>query len=146
MSAKENRVLVRRFLETWNKGKAAAISIMEEIYAPDFVAHSGTGEDVRGINAVKQSVNEEFKAFPDLHYVLDDMVVEGDKVAARYTMTGTHKGEFMGIPATNRKVTVRAMSIDRIVGGKFVEEWGMFDTLSLMHQLGIVPTPEKGRK
>jgi len=119
------------------------MSVIEEIYAPDFVAHSGSGEDVRGINAVKQSIKEEFNAFPDLHYILDDMVVEGDKVAARYTMTGTHKGEFMGIPATNRKVTVRAISIDRIVGGKFVEEWGMFDTLSLMRQLGAIPTPKK---
>ncbi len=134
---------MHRFLEEWNKGKAAALSVMDEIYDPDFVAHSSTGEDVRGINAVKKSMREEFNAFPDLHYVLDDMVVEGDKVAARHTMIGTHKGEFMGIPATNRKVTVRAISIDRIVGGKFVEEWGMFDTLGLLQQLGAIPMPQK---
>ena len=72
------------------------------------------------------------------------MVVEGDKVATRCTMTGTHKGEFMGIPPTNKKVTVWAISIDRVAGGKFVEEWGTYDTLGLMKQLGIVPKPGKG--
>jgi len=143
MSAKENKALMHRFLEEWNKGKASAMAAIDEIYATDFVAHSGSSEDLRGINAVRQSMKEEFSAFPDLHYTLDDVVVEGDKVAARYTMTGTHKGEFMGIPATNKKVVVRAISINRIVGGKFVEEWGMFDTLSLMQQLGAIPTPKK---
>lgn len=133
---------MHRFLEEWNKGKAAARRVIDEIYATDFVAHSGS-ETIRGIESVKKSMNEEFSAFPDLHYTLDDMVVEGDKLAARYTMTGTHKGEFMGFPATNKKVTVRAIAIDRIVGGKFVEEWGMYDTLGLMQQLGAVPTTKK---
>ena len=55
---------------------------------------------------IKQSISEEFSAFPDLHYTIDDMVAEGDKVAARVTMTGTHKGEFMGIPPTNKKITI----------------------------------------
>jgi steroid delta-isomerase-like uncharacterized protein len=142
MSAKDLRALMRRFLDEWNKGEAAAMTVIDEIYAPDFVAHSG-GVDIRGINKVKQSMKEEFSAFPDLHYTIDDMVVEGDKVAARYTMTGTHKGEYMGIPATNKKVTVRAIAIDRIVGGKFVEEWGMYDTLSFMQQLGAIPTLKK---
>jgi len=58
-------------------------------------------------------------------------------------MTGTHKGEFMGIPPTNKKVTISAITIDRIAGGKYVEEWLRFDTLDFMQQLGIVPTPKK---
>jgi predicted ester cyclase len=120
MSAKEIKALMRRFIEEWNKGKSAAMAIIDELYAADFVSHSG--DDIRGIENVKNSISEEFSAFPDLHFTIDDMVVEGDKLAARCTITGTHKGEFMGIPPTNKKVKVWAMSIDRIAGGKFVEE------------------------
>ena len=67
------------------------------------------------------------------------MVAEGDKVAARITMTGTHKGEYMGAPPTNKKITIRAIAIERFAGGKIVEEWGMSDTLSILRQLGAAP-------
>ncbi|MCP8314023.1 MAG: ester cyclase [archaeon] len=73
------------------------------------------------------------------------MVVEGDKVAVRVTESGTHKGEFMGIPPTNKKWTVWGIFIDRVAGGKIVEEWGVFDALSWMKQLGLVPKPEKAK-
>jgi predicted ester cyclase len=86
-----------------------------------------------------------FDAFPDGHMTIDDLVVEGDKVVARYTLTGTHKGEFMGIPATNKKVTGWVIEIDRVAGGKCVEGWSRMDTLGLMQQLGVVPTPGKGK-
>jgi predicted ester cyclase len=80
-----------------------------------------------------------------MHVTIDDMVAEGDKVAARVTMTGTHKGKFMGIPPTNKKVTVSLITISRIVGGKIVEDHGQFSALDLMRQLGLVPTPKKGK-
>jgi steroid delta-isomerase-like uncharacterized protein len=141
MLAIEIKALMRRSIKEWNKGKAAAMAAVDELCATDFVSH-GT-EEIRGIKNVKKSTSEEFAAFPDLHFTIDDMIAEGDKLAARYTITGTHKGEYMGIPPTNKKVTVSAMSIDRIAGGKFAEEWGMHDTLSLMQQLGVVPMPKK---
>jgi len=141
MSARDLKALTRRFIEEWNKGKAAAMAVIDEMYATNFVSHGD--EDIRGIKNVKQSTSEEFSAFPDLHLTIDDMVVEGDKVAARITMTGTHKGEYMGAPPTNKKITIRAITIERFAGGKVVEEWGMYDTLSLMQQLGVVPTPKK---
>jgi len=145
MSAKEIKALERHVLEEYNKGKAAAMAVMDELYATDFVMHGSTeSEDIHGLKDVKQSMSEYFNAFPDIHYTLDDIVVEGDKAAARCTVTGTHKGEFMGIPPTNKKVKVQAIAIDRVVGGKIVEEWGMSDTLGLMQQLGVVPTPKKG--
>jgi hypothetical protein len=78
-----------------------------------------------------------------MHVTIDDMVAEGDKVATRVTMTGTHKGEIMGIPPTNKKVTVSGIVIDRFAGGKIVEDNGIFDMLGLMRQLGLVPTPKK---
>ena len=141
MSAKDLKALTRRFIEEWNKGKAAAMAVIDEMYATNFVSHGD--EDTRGIKNVKQSTSEEFSAFPDLHFTIDDMVAEGDKVAARITMTGTHKGEYMGAPPTNKKITIRAITIERFAGGKIVEEWGMTDTLGLMQQLGLVPTPKK---
>jgi len=143
MSAKEIKALTRRFMEEYNKGKAAAMAALDKEYATDVVIHGVDGKDIRGLKNVKQSTNEEFSAFPDLHFTIDDMIVEGDKLAARYTVTGTHKGEYMGAPPTNKKITIRAITIDRFAGGKIVEEWGMYDTLSLMQQLGAVPTPKK---
>jgi len=71
------------------------------------------------------------------------MIVEGDKVVERFTFTGTHKGEYMGHSPTNKKVTMWAICIVRVAGGKFVEEWERMDTLGLMQQLGAVPTPQK---
>ena len=141
MSAKDLKALMRRFIKEWNKGKAAAMAVIDEMYATNFVSHGD--EDIRGIKNVKKSTSEEFSAFPDLHFTIDDMVAEGDKVAARITMTGTHKGEYMGAPPTNKKITIRAIAIERFAGGKIVEEWGMTNTLGLMQQLGVVPTPKK---
>jgi len=145
MSAKENKALVRRFVEEWNKGKAATMVVLDELFATDFVMHHGTGEEIHGLKDFKQHVSEAFSAFPDLHFTIDDMVVEGNKVATRWTLTGTHKGEFRGIPPTNKKVAIWAITIDHIAGGKFVEEWERYDTLGLMRQLGLVPTSEKER-
>jgi len=125
---------MRRLFEEFNKGKAAAMAVIDRSI------------DMRGDlkDAWKQMESEWYDAFPDMHVTIDDMVAEGDKVAARVTMTGTHKGKFMGIPPTNKKVTMWGIVIDRIAGGKIVEDHGIFDTLGLMRQLGLVPTPGKG--
>jgi steroid delta-isomerase-like uncharacterized protein len=144
MSAEEIKALERRWFEEWNKGKAAAMAVIDELCATDYVVHSGTGEDIHGLKDFKQSYSEFFSAVPDIHFTIEDMVVEGDKAAVRFTFTGTHKGEFRGIPPTNKKVTVWGISIDRIAGGKFVESWERYDTLGLMQQLGLVPTPGQG--
>lgn len=80
-------------------------------------------------------------AFPDLHVTVEDMVAEGDKVVARVTMSGTHKGEFMGIAPTGKQITVGIIEILRIAGGKVVEHWNVVDSLGMMQQLGAVPAP-----
>jgi len=141
MSAKEIRALVRRFVEESNKGRAAAMAVIDELFATNIVYHGGGGEEIRGLKDYKQS-SESYNALPDFHFTIDDMVVEGDKVAVRFTLTGTHKGEIMGIPPTNKKLTMWGIIIYRVVGGKFVEGWERADTLGLMQQLGVVPTPE----
>jgi hypothetical protein len=76
---------------------------------------------------------------------VDDLIVEGDKAVIRYTITGTHKGEFMGVPPTNKKVTLWVIVIERFAGGKIVETWERFDSLGLMQQLGVIPKPDKGK-
>ena len=145
MSAKEIKALERRLYEEYNKGKAAVLAVIDELYATDTIQHTSTGQEIRGIENYKQHVSEFSSAFPDLQFTIDDMVAEGDKVALRVTATGTNKGAFRGIPPTNKKVTVSMIQIDRIVGGKFVEGWSRYDTLGLMQQLGLIPTPGKGR-
>ena len=143
MSAKDPKALERRFFEEWNKGKAAAMSVIDETCATKIVWHGSTGGDIRGIEGFKKSMTEFFDAFPDQHFTIDDIFAEGDKVAVRYTITGTHKGNFMGVPPTNKKIKLWAIEVDHIVGGKYVECWLRLDTLSFMQQLGLVPTSGK---
>jgi steroid delta-isomerase-like uncharacterized protein len=139
VSTKEIKALERRYYELVNKGDLTACF---ELCATSVVMHSSLGE-TRGLKEIKKNFKEELKAFPDLHFAVHDIVAEGDKVVARWTMTGTHKGEFKGILPTNKKVTLWGINIDRVAGGKFVEGWVSFDMLSMMQQLGVVPTPKK---
>jgi predicted ester cyclase len=143
MSARETRALEHRLYEECNKGKEAALAVIDELYATDIVYHSSTGRDIRGIKDYKQQVSEFYSAFPDLHFTIDDMVAEGDKVAVRLTGIGTNKGAFMGIPPTNKKITVWEIQIDRFAGDKFAEGWSKYDTLGLMQQLGLIPMPKR---
>ena len=89
---KETKALIHRFFEEFNKGKTAAMAIIDELYATDIIFHSSTGKDICGLKDYKQFSSELFDALPDAHATIDDMIVEGDKVAVRWTMTGTHKG------------------------------------------------------
>ena len=145
MAAKEIKALERRLYEEYNKGNVAVLAVIDELYSADTIQHSSTGADIRGIKNYKQHVSEFCNAFPDLYFTINDIVAEGDKVAVRLTGTDTNKGAFRGIPPTNKKVTVWMIQIDRIVGGKFVEGWSRYDTFGLMQQLGLIPTPGKGR-
>jgi len=125
---------MRRLFEEFNKGKAAAMAVIDRSI------------DMRGdLKDFKQKESEWYDAFPDMHVTIDDMVAEGDKVAVRTTWTGTHKGEIMGIPPTNKKVTISLITISRIAGGKIVEDHGEYSALDLMRQLGLkeIPTPKK---
>ena len=144
MSTKEIKALVRHWYKRWNMGKAAALAVMDETCATNYVTHAGgIGTDIHGLKDNKQDTSEVFKAFPNIHLTIDDILVDGNKVATRWTLTGTQKGEFMGHPPTNKKVTVWGITIDRVAGGKFVESWVRYDNLGFMQQLGIVPTHKK---
>ena len=80
--------------------------------------------------------------FPDLNVSYDFVIEEGDTVAGRYTITGTHQGDFAGIPATGKKISVTGHDFARLVDGKLIEHWGETDTMTMMQQLGVIPTPQ----
>jgi len=83
------------------------------------------------------------KAFPDVSLALEDLVVEGDRVAARMTMRGTHSGEYLGIKPTGRTVKVTGFEISKTRDGKYAETWGLLDIFSLLNQLGVQEMPRE---
>jgi steroid delta-isomerase-like uncharacterized protein len=97
---------------------------------------------VRGPAVLHQMITMFRASFPDLHFDIQDMFAEGDRVAARCTMTGTHKGEFMGIPPTNKAFRITAFDILRFEGSKVAEHWGITDQAGMMQQLGLMPGPQ----
>ncbi len=143
MSAEENKALIRRIIEEiWNKGDLEAV---DRYFAPDYVDHAPLPGQAPGAEGYKQAAAAMREAFPDLRLTLEDILAEGDKVAFRYTMEGTHQGDFMGMPPTGKPFSVGGMIIGRIAEGKGVERWANLDTLGLMQQLGAIPSPEQAQ-
>jgi steroid delta-isomerase-like uncharacterized protein len=142
MSTQENKALARRVLEEmFNKGN---LDLADEVFAPDYVDHDpAMPEDIRGPEGFKEYVSIFRTAFPDIHLEIEDQVAEGDKVVTRWTGTGTHEGDLMGIAPTGNKVTLPGMEIVRISGGKLAEGWEGYDSMVLMEQLGVMPSPEE---
>jgi steroid delta-isomerase-like uncharacterized protein len=139
MSAEENEALIREMIEeVWCKGDLAAVDLY---FAIDYVDHAPLPRQAPGSVGYKEAVATIRSAFPDLHLTLEDILCEGDKVALHYTMQGTHRGQFIGIPPTGKSVSVTGMINARIAEGKVVERWANVDTLGLMKQLGVVTSP-----
>jgi steroid delta-isomerase-like uncharacterized protein len=132
--AAANRDLARRFFEeVWNQGDEAAID--------RYIAADAAGNDPTfgaGREAFRAQWQKWRAAFPDLRFAIDDLVAEDDKVVTRWTLTGTHQGEFLGIAATGRAVSVAGMSLDRIACGQIAEGFDAWDELGLHRQLGAV--------
>lgn len=143
MSGKEeNKTLARRvFDEDLNEGnQAARFRAADELVAIDFVDHTNPPGLQHGLESHKQIVTILHAAFADLHWQYEDPIEEGDKVAFRVTMHGTHQGDFFGIPATGKQIAVSGIHIMRFANGKLVEHWGNNDDLGLMQQLGVIPS------
>jgi steroid delta-isomerase-like uncharacterized protein len=139
MSTEENKATARRLYEEWYKGQEAAMAVMEELCAPDYVYHAAGGFGDMDLAACKQMTLVFYTAFPDMHFTVEDLIAEGHKVVCRWTVRATHQGEFMGVPATGKVVTWTGISITRFAGGKDVEDWESFDMLGLLQQLGAIP-------
>ncbi len=138
MSTEENKAIVRRFFEEGpSKGN---LSIADELLSPDFALHVPlpASSGIEGINEVITACRA---AFEHLNITVEDMIAEGNDVAARFTARGIHKGNFMGLPATGKPITMTGIEIFRIKDGKIIELWGEANLLGLMQQLGIIPVP-----
>ena len=135
----DHAVTMRSTYERINKGDIAGFG---DLVAEDFVEHQGAGGP--GFPPTKEGTLEFFRtllaAFPDWRMTVDDLIASGDKTVARVTVTGTHKGEFMGIPPAGTQAKVQLIDIMRFDdAGQVSEHWGVADMLSLMQQLGVVP-------
>jgi steroid delta-isomerase-like uncharacterized protein len=137
MSA-ENKALARRFfLEAFNDGN---LGVIDELAAPGIVNHdSAMPEPMVGIDAVKAAVAGYRTGFPDLRITIEEQVAEGDSVVTRWSALGTHGGDLMGMPATEKQATVTGITIDRFENGLVVETRTNWDTMGMLQQLGAVP-------
>ena len=140
MSAEENKAIVRRFFEVGpSRGEMSAAN---ELLAPHFALHIPlpTAPGIQGINDVITACRA---AFEHLNVTVEDMVADGDRVAARFTARGIHKGQFMGLLPTGKPITMTGIEIFRIEDGRIAELWGEANLMGLMQQLGIAPAPEQ---
>jgi len=139
-SSEENKAIVRRFVESYNKRN---LDLFDDLVAADYVDHI---HQLHGLESLKQLFRLGFNAFPDWHETIEDIIAEGDKVWVRLTYTGTHTGEFRGLAPTGKKTTTMGLMIYRIVNGTLVEGWDLSDYLALLKQLGVIEYTEEGKK
>lgn len=136
MEADEMRAIAHRFYtEVLNQGK---LDVIDELVAEDFTEH----EEMPGLPTDKEAprafVGMMREGFPDFNATIEDMIVEGDKLVVRARMSGTHKGEFMGIPPTGNKFDVHAIDVVAMRNGKVTDHWGVTDSMTMMQQLGVI--------
>ena len=143
MSTEENKAIVRRwFEEVINEGNVEAVDLICAECAPSFVVIKGVTDDAPGgLDGLKGLVQSFHAAFPDLRFKIEDQIAEGNKVVSRVKIEGTHSGEFMGIPPTNKEFSVSGVSIWLVGEGKLIEEWVSWDTMGMMQQLGVMGGP-----
>lgn len=118
------------------------LSVVDEIFAPNYIRHVTGMPDIVGREAEKQFTSALRAAFPNIHFTVEDRAVDGNKLVVRWKAEGTHQGEYLGIPATGKPVNVGGMVIHRIENGQFQESWDMVDNLGMLQQLGVVPEME----
>jgi len=140
----ENKALVRRYVEEVLNNKN--LTLIDELFAPNFIDHDSSMPAAKGPAGVKRLVAIVHTSFPDLHFAIEDMVAEGDKVVYRYTVRGTHQNDFMGIAATGNQINFTGIHIYRVANGQLQEEWENWDTLGVMRQLGALPPLEQSQK
>lgn len=113
------------------------VEAVDELLTDDFVEHTPAPGQGTDRTAARNFIAQMLEAFPDLDFTIEHQIAEGDTVAALVMMSGTHRSEFLGVPATGRKVNVQVMDTGRVRDGKFYDHWGLVDTPQLMAQLGV---------
>ena len=135
-----NKPTFRRLHEATNSGDLELISTtIDELVEPDAVIHTPLPIEATGAQLLKEAFGSLLHAYPDLHITVEDVIEEGDKLVSRNTVTGTHRGEYMGVSPTGRSVTYAEIGIVRFSGGRIAETWGVVDVLSQLRQLGAIP-------
>lgn len=135
-----NKATFNRFHDAVNSGDVEFIAkTIDEIVDPDVLFHAPVPSEVTGVQALKQVWAVLLRAFPDLHVAVEDMIAQGDKVTSRNAVTGTHQGDFRGLPPTGRAVSYNEIFIFRFADGRIAEIWGVVDVLSQLRQLGAIP-------
>ena len=135
MANAANEAIARKGFEAFNTGD---LSLVDEISAPDAVGHDPANpEDMVGPDAQKALIEMYSGAFPDLAFMIEDVISDGDFVVTRWTSRGTNTGSLAGMPATGKSTTSSGITIDKIVDGKVVETWTQWDNMGLMQQLGV---------
>lgn len=134
MNLADNKALVRRYYDEVLTGRDR--DLLTHLLDPSFVSHVSRGSDV-GTAAYTAAVEATYAAFPELVVTVHDQVAEGDKVVTRWSASGTHAGDFAGVPATGRPVTVTGIHIHRVRRGRLVEHWEELNLLGVLRQLGV---------
>ncbi len=142
MSTEENkRISWRLQEEVFGQGNLESV---DELLAPDYVSHApGDPELSRGPEDIKEIVRAYHSAFPDINFAVEKQVAEGDMVVTRWIARGTHRGEFMGVAPSGRRIEVSGMSMDRSLEGRIVENWNNWEALEMMLQIGAIPDSER---
>ena len=127
------------FEQVWNLGRTEGV---HRLMASDGIIHhlDESGEDAHGADEFLVFFNRFRGAFPDIHFQVQDVVASGEKIACRWTCTGTHRGDHLGMPATGRPVHFEGMCIVRVADGKLAEGWNVWDTAAMNRQLTAPPT------
>jgi steroid delta-isomerase-like uncharacterized protein len=135
-----NKATLRRLHDAINTGDAEHISnTIDEVVEPDVLIRTPLPVEATGAQALKEVFARLHRAFPDLHITVEDLIAEGDKVVSRNSVTGTHRGEYLGRPPTGKSITYNEIFIFRFVNARVAETWGVVDVLSQLRQLGVVP-------
>jgi steroid delta-isomerase-like uncharacterized protein len=138
--ATSNKATLARFNDAMNTGDLEVTSeAIDEFVETDALIHTPLPIEATGAQRLKEVFGRLHRAYPDLHVTVEDVIAEGDKVVSRNSVTGTHQGEYMGIPPTGKSVTYNEIFIVRFVNGRIAETWGVVDVLSQMRQLGAIP-------
>jgi len=135
----DNKAIVKQLHDAMNTGNVEFFAnTICEIVDPDVVIRTPVPVDGSGRQALTEVFGRLHRAFPDLHITIEDLIAEDDKVVARNSITGTHRGDYMGLAPTGECVTYSEIFIFRIVGGRIAETWGVVDIFAQMRQLGMI--------
>ncbi len=138
MSVDEQNAIIGQWIEAWNKQDLDAA---ERLLAPDYLRHDANMPDMEGPRAARDFIAGVVSAFPDIQLRVEQLIVQDDLVAVRLFLRGSHRGTFLGVPASGREVAFESMEVFRLAGGKIAEQWVVLNALGLFQQIGAIPGP-----